>query len=171
MKTIKSIIIIGFLTTFCVSAFAKEKKGKLTVAKSNFSNKVNNAIFIESTFLINLHEYNVQKAANEKEINEIRFFNNDKYRILSNTGLIIYSKTSLVQQGKGPKPTELFYFSAGITETILPLTLANLESVYGKNQKFTYAVESLFRSDSELAAYDVYNKQYKLAYLYLQNSK
>jgi len=106
-----------------------------------------------------------------KDGDDYRFFNNAEYQILSNNGLVIYSHTSLVQQGKGPKPTELFYFSAGLTATILPLSIANLESVYGKNPKFIYAVESLFKSDNQLASYDFYNKQYKLAYLYTQNMK
>lgn len=107
----------------------------------------------------------------QKENKEVRFFNNDEYKILSNNGIIIYSKTSLVQQGKGPKPTELFYFSESASSPILSLTIANLESIYAKNQKFMYAVESLFKNDSELASYDAYNKQFKLAYLYAENIK
>jgi len=105
-----------------------------------------------------------------KDGQDYRFFNNVEYHILSTKGLFIYSRSILVQQGKGPKPTEQDYFSSGLSDAILPLTIANIKSVYAKYPKFTYAVESLFKNDGDLAAYDTYNKQYKIAWLYSQNA-
>ncbi len=167
MKAIQSITCFVFLTTLCISTFAKGLFNNQTIRYSKTS------IFVTNINAFSGSKNLIENRSNstQSEGNEYRLFNDEKYQILSNNGLIIYSKTWLVLQGKGPKPTELFYFSASATEPILPLTIANLESVYGKNQKFMYAVESLFRSDSELASYDSINKQFKLTFLYLQNSK
>jgi len=141
MKALKLLILLPFTAIVIQNATAKGQNAKNEVSGFQIENK------------------------------DFRLFNNSEYKILSNNGIIIYSKTSLVQQGKGPKPTELFYFSESATSPILSLTIANLESVYAKNQKFMYAVESLFKYDSELASYDVYNKQFKLAYLYAESTK
>jgi len=100
---------------------------------------------------------------------DFRFFNNAEYRILSSKGLFIYTHTTLVQQGKGPKPTDVYYFSASLSDPVQPLTITNILSVYVKHPQFTYAIEGFFKSDSELADYDTYNKQFKIAWLYSQN--
>jgi hypothetical protein len=104
-----------------------------------------------------------------KDGEDFRFFDNAEYRIVSGKGLFIYTHTTLVQQGKGPKPTEQYYFSASLSDPIQSLTITNILIAYAKYPNFTYAVEGFFRSDSELTAYDTYNKQFKIAYLYTQN--
>jgi hypothetical protein len=101
---------------------------------------------------------------------DFRFFNNEEYCIVSSKGILIYTRTILVQQTKGSKPTEQYYFSSGLSDPIQPLTITNIRRVYAKYPKFTYAVESMFKNDSDLAAYDGYNKQYKIAWLYSQNA-
>ena len=148
---------------------------KLSYSASNDQIKVNG--FLGGSKVLVVHNGETKIIAKSevfgyrKDGKDFRLFNKGEYKILSSNGIVIYSKTSLVQQGKGPKPTELFYFSENATSPVLSLTIANLESVYAKNQKFMYAVESLFKSDSELSSYDVYNKQFKLAYLYTENTK
>ncbi len=151
MKTLKLIVVVPLMALVIQNALAKCEK----VALINTGEKQ--------------HTGKNEISGNSKEAADFRMYDKGEYRVLSSNGIVIYSKTWLVQQGKGPKQTELFYFSAGPSAAILPLTIANLESVYGKNQKFIYAVESLFKSDGELASYDQYNKQYKLTFLYKQS--
>ena len=105
-----------------------------------------------------------------KDGEDFRFSNNAEYLIVSSKGILIYTRTTLVQQGKAPKPTERYYFSASLTDAVQPLTITNILSVYAKHPKFTYSVESFFKNDSDLSAYDSYNKQYKIAWLYSQNA-
>jgi hypothetical protein len=105
-----------------------------------------------------------------KDGEDFRFFNNEEYCIVSSKGILIYTRTTLVQQGKAPKPIEQYYFSSGLSDPIQLLTIANIKSVYAKQPQFTYAVESQFKNDGDLAAYDSYNKQYKIAWLYSQNA-
>lgn len=99
---------------------------------------------------------------------DYRFFNNEEYHIVSAKGLFIYTHTTLVQQGKGPKPTEQYFFSASLADPIRSLTITNVLIVYANHPDFTYAVEGFFKSDNDLAAYDTFNKQFKLAFLYAQ---
>jgi len=149
MKTLKLIVVVPLMALVVQNALAKVVS--LNIGKKQYAGK--NEI-----------------SGNSKEAADFRLYEKGEYRVLSSNGIVLYSKTWLVQQGKGPKQTELFYFSANPSAVIFPLTIANLEHVYGKNPKFIYAVESLFKNDSELASYDYYNKQYKLAFLYSQNA-
>ncbi|MGZ3751779.1 MAG: hypothetical protein ACXVAU_10915, partial [Mucilaginibacter sp.] len=74
----------------------------------------------------------------------------------------------LVPAGKGPKQTELFYFSSKPDGGIKPLTMDNLQAVFSKDTRFLYAVEGFFKTDNELTSYDTNLKEYKLKYLYAQ---
>ncbi|EHQ25949.1 hypothetical protein [Mucilaginibacter paludis] len=187
MKTLKLIIALPLMALFIQNAAANGQSTglylttqdylnhKLSYNASNDQIKVNGLLGSSKVLLV--HNGEKQAIAKgevfgyRKDDKDFRLFNKGEYKILSSNGIIIYSKTSLVLQGKGPKPIELFYFSESASSPILSLTIANLESVYAKNQKFMYAVESLFKSDSELSSYDAYNKQFKLAYLYTENTK
>jgi len=187
MKTLKLIILMPLMAIVIQNATAKGQSAglylttqdylnhKLSYSVSNDQIKMNGFLGDGKVLLVNNGEKQVIAKSEvfgyRKDDKDFRLFNKGEYKILSSAGIIIYSKTSLVQQGKGPKPTELFYFSESASSPILSLTIANLESVYAKNQKFMYAVESLFKSDSELSSYDAYNKQFKLAYLYTENTK
>jgi hypothetical protein len=187
MKALKLIIAMPLMAIVMQNAAAKGQSAglylttqdylnhKLSYSAGNDKIKVNS--FLGGSNVLAVHNGEKQVIAKSdvfgyrKEDKDFRLFNKGEYKILSSNGIIIYSKTWLVQQGKGPKQTELFFFSESASSPILSLTMANLESVYAKNQKFMYAVESLFKSDRELASYDAYNKQFKLAYLYTENVK
>jgi hypothetical protein len=187
MKTLKLIIMVPLMAIVMQNATAKGQSAgiylttrdylshKLSYSASNDQFKVNG--FLAGGKLLLVHNGERKLLAKSevfgyrKDDKDFRLFNNEQYKILSSNGIILYSKKWLVQQGKGPKPTELFYFSESASSPILSLTIANLEKVYAKNQKFMYAVESLFKSDSELSSYDVNNKQFKLAYMYAENVK
>jgi hypothetical protein len=187
MKALKLMIVVPLMAILIQNAAAKGQSAGLYLTTQDYLNHklsyctANDKIRVNGLFESNkaLLVHNGEKlviAKSEafgyrKDDQDFRLFNKGEYKILSSNGIIIYSKTSLVQQGKGPKSTELFYFSESASSPILSLTIANLESVYAKNQKFMYSVESLFKSDSELSSYDAYNKQFKLAYLYTENTK
>jgi hypothetical protein len=187
MKALKLMIMVPFMAFFIQNAAANGQSAGLYLTVQDYMNhklsyttvgddklKVS-GLFGTSTVVLT-HDGKKQVFAKSgifgfsKDGHDYRFFNNVEYRILSAKGLLIYSHSTLVQQGKGPKPTEQYYFSAGLSDPIQPLTIANIKNVYAKYPKFTYAVESLFKNDGDLAAYDGYNKQYKIAWLYSQNA-
>jgi hypothetical protein len=105
------------------------------------------------------------------EDQDFRYFNNIAYRIIDTGGFFIYTHSKLIQQGKGPKPVEQFYFSANPIGEIKSLTMDNLQSVFSKDTRFLYAVEGFFKSDEELPVYDTNLKEYKLKYLFAQTTK
>ncbi len=187
MKTLKLMIIAPLMALFILNVSAKSQSAGLYLtvqdylshklsyaAVGNDKLKVSGLFGTSSVILIHDGKKEVLPKSKifgySKDGQDYRFFNNVEYRILSAKGLLIYSRSTLVQQGKGPKPTEQYYFSSGLSDPIQPLTIANIKGVYAKYPKFTYAVESLFKNDGDLAAYDSYNKQYKIAWLYSQNA-
>jgi hypothetical protein len=187
MKTLKLMIIAPMMAFFILNVSAKSQSTGLYLTVHDYlSHKLSyttvgndklkiGGLFGSSTVVLTRDSKKQVFAKSEifgysKDGQDYRFFNNVEYRILSAKGLLIYSRSTLVQQGKGPKPTEQYYFSSGLSDQIQPLTIANIKGVYAKYPKFTYAVESLFKNDGDLAAYDSYNKQYKIAWLYSQNS-
>jgi hypothetical protein len=187
MKTLKLIIIGPLMALFILNASAKSQGVGLYLTIQDYLNHKlsynsgNNKIKVTGLFgsrsVVLTHDGKKQVFAKNELFGysengqDYRFFNNAEYRILSAKGLLIYAHTKLLQQGKGPKPTELYYFSANLSDPIHPLTVADIENVYAKYPKFIYAVQSLFKNDDELVAYDNYNKEYKLAHLYAQNAK
>lgn len=186
MKTIKLLFLVPLMAMFIQSTTAKSQttglyltandylSHKLSYSGSGDKIKING--FFEAGNVTLTHEGKKQSLPkNEifgysKDGHDYRFFNNEEYCIMENKGLFIYSRTKLVQEAKDPKPTTQYYFSTGLSEPILPLTIANLQKVYEKKYpKFIYAAEELFKSDADLAAFDSYTKEYKLTYLYEQN--
>jgi hypothetical protein len=102
---------------------------------------------------------------------DYRYYNNQAYRILDTQGFLIYTSLKLAPATKGVKPTPFYFFSAKPEADIKQLTMDNLQEVFSANTKFLYSVESLFKSDSELTAYDPTLKTYKIKYLYEQTLK
>lgn len=100
---------------------------------------------------------------------DYRYFNALPFHILESKDIYIYTRSQLIQEGKGPKSVERFYFSATAASPVLALTIENIQRVYARNRKFTNAVESLFSSDSKLAIFDNANHEYRIAYLYAEN--
>jgi hypothetical protein len=185
MKTLKAMMIVPLLAIFILNAAAKSQTiGLYLTAQDYLSHKLSYNAGVDkikvtglfgSNSIVLTHDGKKQIFAKSEifgyseDGQDFRFFNNAEYRIVSSKGLLIYTHSTLVQQGKGPKPTELYYFSASLSDAVLPLTITNILSVYAKHPEFTYSVESFFKSDAELSAYDSYNKQFKLAYLCTHN--
>jgi len=184
MKALKLMIMVPIMAIFIQNATASGQSAGLYLTVQDYMNhklsytdndKIKVTGLLGSHNVVLTHDGKKQVLAKSEifgySVNGVdyRFYNNAEYRITSSKGLYIYTRTELVQQGKGPKPTEVYFFSASIADPIQPLTVTNVLSVYAKHPQFTYAVESFFKSDSELTAYDNYNKEYKLAYLCSQN--
>jgi hypothetical protein len=187
MKAFKLMILMPFMALFIQSAVANGQSTGLYLTLQDYMNhklsyttvgndKLTVSGLFGSSTVVLTHDGKKQVFAKSeifgysKDGKDFRFFNDAEYRIVSSKGILIYTRTILVQQGKGPKPTEQYYFSSGLSDPIQPLTIANIKGAYAKYPKFTYAVEGLFKNDGDLAAYDSYNKQYKIAWLYSQNA-
>jgi hypothetical protein len=186
MKTLKLMIIAPMMALSVLNVSAKNQSAGLYLTVQDYlnhklsydtgSDKIRISGLFGTSSVILMHDGKKEVLPKSKifgyskDGQDYRFFNNVEYCILSAKGLLIYSRSTLVQQGKGPKPTEQYYFSPGLSDPIQPLTIANIKAVYAKYPKFTYAVESLFKNDGDLAAYDSYNKHYKIAWLYSQNA-
>jgi len=100
---------------------------------------------------------------------DYRFFNNEAYGIIDTAGFTIYKKQKLTQQGKGYAPVECYFFSADAKQPVLALTIENLWNSFPSQPGFRYSVQSSFKQDAELMAYDKFLNQYKLKYIYMQH--
>lgn len=101
--------------------------------------------------------------------NDYRFYGSKAYQIIDTTGFYIYSFDKLVQQGKGPRPTRVYYFSKNPNTDVLPLTPENIAKAFPKNHKFRYMVELASKTDIKLDAYDSQANEYKIKELYTES--
>jgi hypothetical protein len=103
--------------------------------------------------------------------NDYRFYENKAFQVIDTTAFYIYSYDKLIQQGKGPKPTRVYYFSKKNLGEILPLTAENIAKAFPKNAKFRYMVEVAAKTDIKLDAYDNESNEYKIKELYAESLK
>jgi len=103
--------------------------------------------------------------------NDYRFYDSKAYQIIDTTGFCIYSFDKLIQQGKGPKPTRVYYFSKQPDTELLALTAGNIARVFPKNHKFRYMVEVASKTDIKLDAYDNEANEYKIKEFYAESLK
>ena len=75
----------------------------------------------------------------------------------------------MVNKGKGLVKTDEYFFSVHSDSDLKPLTIVELKNAFPTNQNFHYALDSYFRSDRELIAYDSFNKEYKVKHLFNQS--
>jgi hypothetical protein len=185
MKTFKFQVIAIIVLTFGLiqTSNAQNKQSGLYLTYSDYVNhklsytdgKINKNEFIGSK--------NVTIVSNGKKTvlakdqlfgyhyanNDYRFNDGKAYQIVDTTGFYIYSYDKLVQQGKGPKPTTVYYFSKNFDGAILPLTPENIAVAFPKNTKFKNMVELASRSDLKLDAYDAQSNEYKIKELYSES--
>ena len=100
-----------------------------------------------------------------------RFYDHAAYRILDTAGFYLYSYSKLVQGEKIARPEEVYYFSLKVDDRLHPLTIGELQNAFAGNARFRHALESQFKSDKELIAYDGVEKTYKIKWLYSDSSK
>jgi hypothetical protein len=103
--------------------------------------------------------------------NDYRFHDGKAYQIVDTNGFYIYSHDSLVQQGKGPKPTPGYYFSKTSNSALLPLTFQNIISAFPENPKFRYMAEVASAYNVKADAFDSNTNAYKIKELYLNSLK
>jgi hypothetical protein len=103
--------------------------------------------------------------------NDYRFYDNKAYQIIDTTRFCIYSFEKLIQEGKGPKPTRVYYFSVKPNAEMLLLTPENIAIAFPKNHKFRNMVELESKADLKLDAYDNELHEYKIKELYTESLK
>ncbi|MHB8206075.1 hypothetical protein, partial [Mucilaginibacter sp.] len=188
-KTLKVMIAICFIAVFTQKTIAQSTVSGLYLTAEDYTNHKlsyetnghdGNAIglneFLGSgkiTVLFNGKKQSIYKSAvygYHTNNQDYRYFNNEPYRIVDTKDFYMYSASKLVQQGKGPKSVEAYYFSKTAIDEIKPLSIKNLESTYSANSKFRYMVESIFASDNALTSYDSAVAEYKVKYIYDQST-
>ena len=93
---------------------------------------------------------------------DYRFMANREYRILEARDLYIYVRRE-VQAVTGPRglsrPIDTYYFSAGASGEVVPLTVENLKRAFPDNHRFH---DSLDVMRGDLAQYDEFHKMFKV---------
>ena len=100
-----------------------------------------------------------------------RFYKGEAYELLDTAGFYIYYlyRPEVVNKGKGLVKTDEYFFSIHSDSGLKPLTIVELKNAFPTNQNFHYALDSYFRSDKELIAYDSFKKEYKVKHLFNQS--
>jgi hypothetical protein len=94
---------------------------------------------------------------------DYRLVSNHLYRIVGKGEMFVYVTERPVSQGKGFRVVPSYYFSSGPRGDVRPLTVEHLQEAFGTNRRF---IDSLGRfSDQDLAQYDAYRQQFKVARL------
>lgn len=189
MKTIKLMIAIFIMASFSQKTIAATQTTGLYLTSDDFVNhklsfetdgsnggKIKLNRFFESGKVVVTYN-GKEQVFSKNEIfgyrsdgQDYRFFNNTAYKILDTKDFYIYSSFKLIQQGKGPKPVEAFYYSSTAKSAVEPLSIKNLQNTYAENPKFKYMVEAEFSSDNALVQYDAAVKEYKVKYVFEQSS-
>ena len=95
--------------------------------------------------------------------NDVRFVGNQEFALLSAGPLYLYSAQMPSPGAKGTRLETRYFFSATAGDSALPLTRANLKQAYPDDHRFHDLLDQSFRSEAELAAYDAFHKQYRVA--------
>ena len=102
---------------------------------------------------------------------DYRFQDNKAYQIIDTAGFYIYKHDKLTQQGKGPKPVSIEYFSNNANAKILLLTQQNVDMAFAANYKFRNMLQAEFKNDDQLNEYDASLNEYKIKELYTESSR
>jgi hypothetical protein len=190
MKTIKLMIAICIMASFSQKTIAGTQTTGLYLTSDDFingklsfetdgsnGNKIKLNEFFESGKVVVTYN-GKEQVFSKNEIfgyrsngQDYRFFNNTAYKILDTKDFYIYSAPKLVQEGKGPKQVETYYYSTTSKSAVERLTIKNLQNTYAENAKFKYLVEAEFSSDNALVQYDAALKEYKVKYIYDQSAQ
>ena len=136
------------------------------------SHKINLNDFFGKSYITVVHEGKDYKFE-KKDIYAYQLCNGNAYRFLSNTkeAVILNPKEQVIlykhemAAGKGNPKITHYYFSKDAASPIQELTIANLKAAFPDNHKFHDAIESNFKSDADLSAYDRFHKMYKINHL------
>ena len=95
-------------------------------------------------------------------MNELLFRNNS-----NETGkAVIYqqgiNKPAIAEDPEGPGAVAKYFFSKGLDEDIIPLTLRNLKEAFPENHKFHDSLDANFSGNKPVSSYDDFHKTYKV---------
>jgi hypothetical protein len=116
------------------------------------------------------HNANRIQAVDNKNC---RIYDKQSYQILDTAAFYLYYRYGNKDKPKGEgliKKAE-YYFSRDAASPIELLTKDNLKATFRDNLPFHYAMDTEFRNDQELIAYDTYCGCYKLKYIYIRSFK
>jgi hypothetical protein len=99
----------------------------------------------------------------------IRIYRDGRYTLLDPGESILIYMVKVYPAAKGNVLRTRYYFSKEAGSDIEALTLDNVKKAYSRNTKFDDALETEFRNDNELCAFDKAHNCYKLSRLYAAN--
>ncbi|MBI2722466.1 MAG: hypothetical protein HYX39_09850 [Bacteroidetes bacterium] len=146
-------------------SFTKTKNYKIRLREFSFKHPIR---IIQGDSILRLSKDSVY-GYKDSDGHLFRFYKKDIYPILnSDTSLTLYkilisSKTKYAEAKYG------FYFSRSATDSLVLLTIQNLENVFKDNQEFIDCLERDFNGDNELLQYDTRHHMYKINYLLKQS--
>jgi hypothetical protein len=165
MKNIFLLFTMLITFSFTQQAFCQTSHGKEVGVYGSLNDFTQNNLNYESKHSFSKsHAYGYVNSKNEK----YRFYDNSSYKIVDTLSFFTYYQYKMEPgiNGKGLVKTDEYYFSVKGDGPLLPLTINNLKKAFPENNKFHYALDTLFKSDNELLAYDSYLKMYKLKYIF-----
>jgi hypothetical protein len=197
MKHVINLAALGILLTACQFGFAQTGSGKssgLYLTSRDFEerklsypidcNNKNDKIRLNDFFgsssgfvLSNGEKHKFDKknvyGYHTCDNKNFRFFGNSAYQILDTAGFYIYYQYKSVEQtkGKGLIKADIYFFSKKGDDEITVLNSENLKKAFPENHRLHYAIDANFKSDKDLAAYDSFQKTYKIKYLYDESVK
>jgi len=99
-----------------------------------------------------------------------RLYNNEAYKIIDTAGFMLYTREKLTPHIKGYAPEKKYFYSVTATGAVADLTIENLCNSFPGKPGFRYSIQNTFNNDNALASYDKFLHQYKIKYLYLQQT-
>ena len=94
-----------------------------------------------------------------------RFSGNIDYLVMNPYETILLYKVEIMQTKASAPKVYSYYFSKDVSSPLQELTKANLKAAFPGNHKFHDELDSNFKSDSELTAYDSFHKMYKVNHI------
>ncbi|GAB2821067.1 hypothetical protein [Ferruginibacter profundus] len=188
----KLIVLIILLPVFSsVVKAQRDSSGIYKTADDFAANKLSFAIncqtekhkiylndFFNKAYITVKHKDSTYKVF-RKDIYGYHFCNGETFRIanrydiqvLNQDEYIIIYRRNITHPPTGKTNVTNYYFSKGPYSTVQQLTFKNLKKTFSENQKFYRQLDSMFKYNTELAAYDTQHKMYVINRIYKQSQE
>jgi len=100
-----------------------------------------------------------------------RFSANKDYLVMNPNEMILLYKVEVMQTKATAPKVYSYYFSKDASSSLQDLTKANLKSAFPTNHKFHDELDTNFKTDGELTAYDSFHKMYKINHIMEMSEK
>jgi len=100
-----------------------------------------------------------------------RFSGNKDYQVMNPNEVILLYKVEVMQTKAQAPKVYTYYFSKDAGSPLQDLTKANLKAAFPNNHKFHDELDTNFKTDSELTAYDSFHKMYKVNHILMMSTK